>query len=285
MHYTSQDLFVGALENAPNCTLNDRDQSVWSKFMLMVLFQGSQHFVIDGVRFRIDAGSAKAPSPVVFMLNVAQPGRLRFIHDSTAPLHKVMISAPLPWLNRLMETQEGMPALRDFFTRHLSHFSFEPGQHILQLAEKIMHPPSLLTGELKSIYLKAQALDIMWQSCLALVTDKAGGWQAPTLMSLKQCERVRDYIVANLDKDLTIDRIAREAGASPSTIQRHFKEHFGVPVFVFIRQERLQAARAALATEGIPVSQAAHLAGYTNISSFTTAFRKSFGVTPKQARA
>lgn len=285
MHYTSQDLFVGALENAPNCTLNDRDQSVWSKFMLMVLFQGSQHFVIDGVRFRIDAGSAKAPSPVVFMLNVAQPGRLRFIHDSTAPLHKVMISAPLPWLNRLMETQEGMPALRDFFTRHLSHFSFEPGQHILQLAEKIMHPPSLLTGELKSIYLKAQALDIMWQSCLALVADDAGGWQAPSLMSLRHCERVRDYIIANLEKDLSIDLIAGEAGASTSTIQRHFKEHFGITIFGFIRQKRLEAARAALATDGIPVSQAAHLAGYHNISSFTTAFRKSFGVTPKQARA
>ena len=285
MQYTSQDLFVGATANAPNCPPSAHEQPIWSKFMLMVLLQGSQHFVIDDVRFRLDAGTAEAPSPLVFMLNVAQTSRLRFINDSDLPLHKVMISAPLPWLNRLMETQDGMPALRNFFSQHLAHFSFEPGQHILQLAEKIMHPPALLSGELSSLYLKAQALDIMWQSCLALVTDKAGGWQAPTLMSLKQCERVRDYIVANLDKDLTIDRIAREAGASPSTIQRHFKEHFGVPVFVFIRQERLQAARAALATEGIPVSQAAHLAGYTNISSFTTAFRKSFGVTPKQARA
>lgn len=285
MHYTSQDIFVGATEKAPNCTPITRDQNIWSKFMLMVLLQGSQHFVIDGVRFRLDAGTQEAPAPLVFLLNIAHPSRLRFINDSDTPLHKVMISAPVPWLNRLMETQDGMPALRNFFRQHLAHFSFEPGQHILQLAEKIMHPPAMLTGELSSIYMKAQALDIMWQSCLALVADEAGGWQPPALMSLKHCERVRDYIVANLDKDLSIDRIAQEAGVSTSTIQRHFKEHFGVPIFGFVRQKRLEAAREALANDGIPVSRAAYIAGYNNISSFTTAFRKAFGVTPKQARA
>lgn len=285
MHYTSQDIFVGATEKGPNCTPITRDQNIWSKFMLMVLLQGSQHFVIDGVRFRLDAGTQEAPAPLVFLLNIAQPSRLRFINDSDTPLHKVMISAPVPWLNRLMETQDGMPALRNFFGQHLAHFSFEPGQHILQLAEKIMHPPAMLTGELSSIYMKAQALDIMWQSCLALVADEAGGWQPPALMSLKHCERVRDYIVANLDKDLSIDRIAQEAGVSTSTIQRHFKEHFGVPIFGFVRQKRLEAAREALANDGIPVSRAAYIAGYNNISSFTTAFRKAFGVTPKQARA
>jgi AraC-like DNA-binding protein len=103
-------------------------------------------------------------------------------------------------------------------------------------------------------------------------------------MTLRNCERVRDYITANLDRELTIAMIAREAGASVSTVQRHFKEHFGITIFDFIRQERLEAARAALASEGIPVAHAAHLAGYNNISSFTTAFRKAFGVTPSRVR-
>ncbi len=79
MHYTSQDLFVGATANAPNCPPSSHEQRIWSKFMLMVVLQGSQHFVIDDVRFRLDAGDAEAPSPLVFMLNVAQTSRLRFI--------------------------------------------------------------------------------------------------------------------------------------------------------------------------------------------------------------
>ncbi len=285
MQYTSQDIFIGAIENVPNCTPRTHEQTIWSKFMLMVILEGRQHFVIDGVRFRLDAGIGAAATPLVFMLNVAQPSRLRFINEAGAVLSKVMISAPLPWLQRLMETEDGMPVLRNFFAGHLAHFSFEPGQHILQTAEKIMHPPPMPTGELSSIYLKSQGLDIMWQSCLQLVADNAGGWQQPSMMSLRQCERVRDFIVANLGEELSVDLIASQAGTSPSTIQRHFKEHFGQTIFDFIRQKRLEGARDALATDGIPVSKAAHLAGYTSVSSFTTAFRRTYGVTPKQMRA
>lgn len=286
MQYTPHELFVGALENATNCTTDTSEQEIWPKFMLMVLLQGAQRFVIDGVPFRLDAGREDASSPLVFMLNVARHSKLRFFDDSDVPLRKVMISAPLPWLKRLLETQDDARAsvLRGFFSEHLAHFSFEPGQHILQLAQKIMNPPPVLEGELSSLYLNAHALDIMWQSCLTMVADREGRRQAPTLMSLRHYERVRDFIVANLDRELTIDLIAREAGSSASTVQRHFKEHFGITIFDFIRRERLEAARAALASDGIPVSHAAHLAGYNNISSFTTAFRKAYGVTPKQVR-
>lgn len=286
MRYTSHELFVGALENATNCTSDTGEQEIWPKFMLMVLLQGAQRFVIDGVDFRLDAGRGDACAPLVFLLNVALHGKLRFLDDSDVPLRKVMISAPLPWLERQFETQDGMraSALRGFFREHLAHFSFEPGQHILQLAHKIMYPPPALEGELSALYLKAQALDIMWQSCLTMVAEREGRRQAPALMSLRHYERIRDFIMANLDRELTIDLIAREAGSSASTVQRRFKEHFGTTVFDFIRRERLEAARAALASDGIPVSHAAHLAGYNNISSFTTAFRKAYGVTPKRVR-
>ena len=58
-----------------------------------------------------------------------------------------------------------------------------------------------------------------------------------------------------------------------------------ITVSDFIRQERLETARAALERDGIPISQAAYLAGYSNPSSFTTAFKKAYGVTPKHRRA
>jgi AraC-like DNA-binding protein len=286
MQYTPQELFVGAIENVTNCTTDTSEQEIWPKFMLMVMLQGAQHFVIDGHHFHVDAGDGDSASPLVFMLNVARTSRLRFFDESEVPLRKVMIAAPLPWLTRLIETRDGLhvPALKEFFSCHLAHFSFEPGENILQLAQKIINPPPMLQGELGSLYLRAQALDIMWQSCLRMVAEKEGRPRAQPLMSLRRYLRLKDFITANLDKELTIDVIAREAGSSVSTVQRHFKEHFGVTISDFIRQTRLETARAALARDGIPVSHAAHLAGYNNISSFTTAFRKAYGVTPGQVR-
>ncbi len=286
MQYTPEELFVGSVENVPNCTPYTGEQTIWPKFMLMIVLEGQQQFVIDGVPFRLEAGTGRSRMPLVFMLNVAQHSTLRFITNSGAPLRKVMIAAPRPWLRRLIETEDGVPArqLHDFLARHLAHFSFEPGQHILQLAEKIAHPPPLLEGELGSLYLRAQGLDIMWQSCLAMMAEEMESPQAPSFLSLRACERARDYILANLGKDLTIDLIAGEVGASPSTVQRRFKEHFGVTVFDFVREKRLEAARAALANERVPVGTAAYLAGYNHVSSFTTAFRKAYGLTPKQVR-
>ncbi|MBN7775097.1 helix-turn-helix transcriptional regulator [Nitratireductor aquimarinus] len=287
MQYTSHELFVGAIEGVPNCTTETQELEIWPKFMLMVLLQGAQHFAIDGTHFHIGAGSGETEPPVVFMLNVARDSRLRFFNESEMPLNKVMISAPLPWLKRLFDTRdvEQRSVLQDFFSAHLAHFSFEPGKHILQLAKKIMSPPPALKGELRSLYLRAQAHDMMWQSLLAMLAErKEKALPAPALMSLRQCERVREFIVANLDKDLTTDLIAREVGSSASTLQRHFKAQFGITVFDFIRQERLDAARVALTSGGIPISHAAHMAGYNSISSFTTAFRRAYGVTPGQVR-
>lgn len=281
-----QHLFVGTTENEPNCVSDSDEYDIWPKFLLMIILQGAQHFLIDGVDFRLDAGYGETCAPLVFMLNVARASKLKFLNESHVPLRKVMISAPLPWLRRVIEAQScGMPALRKFFSGHLSCFSYEPGRHILQSAEQIMHPPNMLEGELHTMYRQAQALDIMWQSCLALVAEKAADNQSPSLMSLRHCERIRDYIIENLDKELTIENIASEASSSPSTVQRHFKEHFGVTVFDFIRQKRLEMARSALETEGIPISRAAYIAGYNSLSSFTTAFRKTYGMTPKQVRA
>ena len=166
MQYTPQELFVGAIENVTNCTADTSEHEIWPKFMLMVMLQGAQHFVIDGHHFHVDAGDGDSASPLVFMLNVAKTSRLRFFDESEVPLRKVMIAAPLPWLTRLIETRDGMhvPALQEFFSRHLAHFSFEPGENLLQLAQKIINPPPMLEGELGSLYLRAQSLDIMWQS-------------------------------------------------------------------------------------------------------------------------
>jgi AraC-like DNA-binding protein len=281
-----QHLFVGAMDGPPSCTPDDNLYDVWPKFLIMVLLQGQQHFVMDGEHFRIDAGAAESPEPTVFMLNVGRDCKLQFANESTTPLRKVMISAPLPWIDRLIRSQPtSMPKLRAFFGRHLAEFSFAPNRHLIQIAEHILKPPGTMAGELLTLYRNSHAFDIMCQACSVLVEADAAAPHQPTALSRRQSEKVRDYILAHVCEDLTLDRIAREVGISTSSIQRHFKEHFGTTVSDFIRQERLETARAALERDGIPIAQAAYLAGYRNPSSFTTAFKKAYGVTPKHRRA
>ena len=281
-----EHLFVGAMDGPASCTPDDNLYDVWPKFLIMVLLQGQQHFVMDGAHFRIDAGDESHHEPVVFMLNVAQACKLRFVNESTTALRKVMISAPLPWIDRLIRSQPtSMPKLRAFFSEHLATFRFTPSRHLAQVAEQILKPPASMAGELLTLHRNSHAFDIMCEACSVLVQEDEAAPHQPTALSRRQSEKVRDYILAHVREELSLDRIARAVGISTSSIQRHFKDRFGITVSDFIRQERLESARAALESEGIPIAQAAYLAGYRNPSSFTTAFKKAYGVSPKHRRA
>ncbi len=281
-----QHLFVGAMDGPSTCTPDDNLYDVWPKCVVMVLLQGQQHFVMDDVHFRIDAGDADACEPVIFMLNIARGCKLRFINESETPLRKVMISAPRPWIERLIQSQPtSVPRLRSFFSEHLAQFSFWPNRHLVQIAEHILKPPVAMAGELLTLHRNSHAFDILCHACSALVGSAEETPHHPTALSRRQGEKVRDYILAHVCEDLTLDRIAQAVGIGASSIQRHFKESFGINVSDFIRRERLETARAALERDGIPIAQAAYLAGYRNPSSFTTAFKKAYGVTPKHRRA
>ncbi len=279
-----QHLFVGTVDGEPHCASDDAVYDIWPKFQVMVLLQGTQHFVIDGQPFRIEAG-AEEDGGVVFLLNVARAARLRFVNDTDMPLRKIMISAPHPWMDWLMRTRgDSGSALDDFRAAHLARLSLPVTGHIRQLAEQILRPPPAMEGEVRALYRNSRALDIMCLACVALGEQSEAERARPRLAGMRRSERVRDFLMANLDKALTIEDIAAEVGASVSSVQRQFKEHYRMTVFEFIRRERLALASAALEQDGISIAQAAYAAGYAGPSNFTTAFKKVYGVPPKLKR-
>ncbi|MDQ8697604.1 AraC family transcriptional regulator [Hyphomicrobium sp. LHD-15] len=282
-----QNVFVGSFDGH-SCWPDSEVYDVWPKFIINFYLEGRQRFVIDNIAFKGDAGHGAESRPQVLMVNIKQYSKLYFV-ESDAPntrLRKVMTSAPLPWLEREMGMPaDRSPALEDFFSRHLSHFAFEPSRELIELAEQISHPPANLKGEMRTLYNKSRGIEIMRLSCAALVASAEEAEHRPLVMSARQSERVRDYILANLSNNLTIETIARETGASASSVQRHFKQRFGMTVFDFIRRKRLDAARDALEREGVTVMQAAWIAGYLSPSSFITAFKKTYGAPPGLMRA
>ena len=287
MQYTDQHLFVGVLNDDRKICLTERVlPNQWSKLLVMVLMQGQQHFSVDGQEFHLEAGHESEKKPLVFMLNIAERGEIRFFGVSEVALKKVLISAPMAWLEKqILQNDTGRETLfRKFLSTHLAHFSFEPGEHLVQLAEKIIHPPSNLDEELKEIFLNAQGLEVMWQSFLALNMHQNAEGNAPRLEQLKSSEKIRDFILQHIDDDLTIGSIAASIGMSVSNVQRLFKDRYHVTIFDFIRAQRLERAKTALEEDGIAISHAAHMARYSSVSSFTTAFKKAFGTTPKSVQ-
>lgn len=97
-------------------------------------------------------------------------------------------------------------------------------------------------------------------------------------------QRVCDYIEARLDGDLSLDALAREAGASPALFTQAFAQaHHLTPHQYVIRRRVAQAARMLIGTS-LPLSEIALRAGFASQSHFSNSFKRITGETPNAYR-
>lgn len=89
-----------------------------------------------------------------------------------------------------------------------------------------------------------------------------------------------------LEKDLanppSLAELARHAGLSETSLKRGFRRAFGDTVFGHLRTLRMTRARALLESGECTVLEAATRVGFSNPSNFAAAFRRQFGLNPKQ---
>ncbi len=83
-------------------------------------------------------------------------------------------------------------------------------------------------------------------------------------------------------KPKSIDMLSRKAAMSSTKLKKMFKTVFGLPVYEYYQQKRMRRAGELLATGTFSVKQVSELVGYTNISNFTTAFKKQMKVPPNE---
>ena len=112
----------------------------------------------------------------------------------------------------------------------------------------------------------------------ALVRDSRIGRDAP--QAVRKCLH---RIQTDLHGRLTAETLAADCALSPDYLCALFKKHVGVPLSVYIRSQRLQAARDLLQT-GKSLSEIAYDLGFCSESYFIRCFREAFGETPRRFR-
>ena len=135
--------------------------------------------------------------------------------------------------------------------------------------------------------------------------NRAPGWQAAvygntitllTLMGRSIQERtasvlkaekpdllnaVLEYIELHLADKITLEDTAKHFYVSVSTITQLFRQKMGTSFYHCVTQRRLIAAKA-LISEGKILEEVSHAVGFTDYSSFYRAFKKEYGITPRQ---
>ena len=113
-------------------------------------------------------------------------------------------------------------------------------------------------------------------------------------MPLKRCTATEykkrvcaamNYISHNLDKELTLEEIAKEATFSPYHFHRIFKAVTGETITEFIKRLRLEKAACTLSMNNIiDITKVALDCNFSSSQNFAKAFRNHFGMSPSEFR-
>lgn len=105
-----------------------------------------------------------------------------------------------------------------------------------------------------------------------------------TNQTAEQLYPVFVYIQSHLDNDLSLEQIARLADLSPYHFHRLFHSLVGETLKQYTQRLRLEQAAYHLKIQDASILDIALNAGFNNHETFTRAFKRWFGVSPKQFR-
>lgn len=97
--------------------------------------------------------------------------------------------------------------------------------------------------------------------------------------------RAKDLADGRYVEPLTVADLARAAGLSPAHFSREFRRTFGEAPHQYLLTRRLERAAALLRDTDRSVTEICFAVGLAGVGSFTTSFRRVYGVPPLAYRA
>jgi AraC family transcriptional regulator len=233
----------------------------------------------DGLVRRTGAGFCEEamPNTGAIWLSPAGVGKEIVI---TAPIPQTMhLYLPTALFDRLKD-DFNLPAAPAHSIRHAVGICDDVidqiGRSILaELAE--VTSASRVYVEAASLALAARLLRKYCDSGACVSTDSS----AHSLDHIR-LRRVLDYIEANIGDDITLVNLAGIAGYSTFHFARKFTLAMGIPPHRYISRIRLEKAMAELAAGKLPIAEIALNAQFSSQASFTRAFHRAAGMTPKE---
>ncbi|UUP18447.1 Exoenzyme S synthesis regulatory protein ExsA [Nitratireductor thuwali] len=203
------------------------------------------------------------------------PGRQRIRH--------LVVSATPEWLDRDgLASVDDRSAINAALRAHLDARSWQTGRRLAYLVERILQLGGSPSG-LDQLLVESAAVEIVAEALTSATGRDAALPGKPLNLSSRDSTRLRrahDFIHANLNMWPSVEAIAREAGMSPSSLQRLFRTAYGISVVEQIRRAKLEFARDALAAGEYTIKEAAFMSGYSSAANFATAFKRHFGGPP-----
>ncbi len=211
---------------------------------------------------------------------------VKFVHNiaNTEPLRSVSV------FSTIRNIQQQPQQERELYTQYLNPLiqpssSFEVGPTVSMNPEmqtailKIFNTRYENTARL--LFLKSQVTELLSHYFGLLSSEDQ---PAISHADLEKIQLAREIITQSMDKPPSLNELSRLIGLNSNKLKRNFKELFGVPVFKYLQNERLQKAHQLLSLGEMTVQEVAWFVGYESVSSFSNAFLKKYGFRPSNVK-
>lgn len=126
-------------------------------------------------------------------------------------------------------------------------------------------------------------LSVKFEELMLYLVNKYGAKFQAYLSSLisEEQSQFRKVVENNVYSNLKLDELAFLCNMSLSTFKRHFTAEYKVSPGKWLQDKRLQRAKDLLDSGTLKSSDIYLELGYNNLSNFSSAFKKKFGISPK----
>lgn len=140
-----------------------------------------------------------------------------------------------------------------------------------------------INQSLRSIYIKGKVYELL--SYYFSASTETETEHCPYIASeetISKIKQAKEIIIEEMINPPSLSDLAKKVGLNIKKLKTDFKEFYGVPVFTFLLNYKMERAKKLLQEQQLNVNEIASNLGYSNSSHFIAAFKRKFGITPKQ---
>lgn len=100
--------------------------------------------------------------------------------------------------------------------------------------------------------------------------------------TIGKIKRAKKIIIEEMNNPPSLSDLAKEVGLNIKKLKTDFKDFYGVPVFSFLLNYKMELAKNLLQEQQLNVNEISSHLGYSTSSHFISAFKRKHGITPKQ---
>ena len=224
------------------------------------------------------------PEPKIELIQEEMESCISFINKSDGyisyPKEKVISEIIIKMSDEFIKKHQlaaSFPIYKNFSIEYIKeNFSNQLDYKTQNIISEILSDEK--TGLLKRLFLEAKVLELI----LLQFENKKKGIHTST--TLKKIHLAKDLIINNLDKQFSVHELSKKIYLNEFLLKKEFKKNFGVTIFEFSLQQRMNEARKLLSNTTKPIYEIAELVGYKNPTHFSAAFKKMLSITPKSYR-